>query len=417
MKQKIQQFSQSLSEGGARQIKVRPYLIPLVGAILGVIIVVIILTLEGARPTIGSNSHIVNLSIGGKKQVVASRALNVEQLLNNLHAALYPQDVVEPGLETPILEDNFRVNIYRARPVTVVDGANKSVALTAQKSPRVVAESAGVTLYPEDKVTFEPATLSEGVIGEKAVVARSVPVLLNLYGTSQNTRTNAQTVGELLIEKGVKLNSGDAVQPSADTAINPDMQVFVVRSGSQLATVEEAVAPPVQYVEDGSLSFGTTVTRQAGSPGKKLVTYQIDLQNGKEVSRKVIQEAVVTAAVPQIVARGKAVDIPVDKEMVMAAAGISSSDYGYVNYIISRESGWCATKWQGQYGNCPPYHGTPASGGYGLGQATPGSKMASAGSDWATNPTTQMRWCNGYAHDRYGSWAAAYNHWAAYSSW
>ena len=43
--------------------------------------------------------------------------------------------------------------------------------------------------------------------------------------------------------------------------------------------------------------------------------------------------------------------------------------------------------------------------------------MASAGSDWATNPVTQLRWCNGYAQDRYGSWAAAYNHWLAYRNW
>ncbi len=417
MKQKIQQFSQSLSEGGARQIKVRPYLLPLVGAILGVVIVVIVVTLQGTRPTIGSNSRIVNLSIGGKKQVVASRAVNVGQLLNNLHTTLYPQDVVEPSLDTPILEDNFRVNIYRARPVTVVDGANKSVALTAQKSPRVVAQAAGVSLYPEDKVTFEAATLSEGVIGEKVVIARSVPVLFNLYGTSQNVRTNALTVGELLQEKGVKLTGGDHVQPAAETQINPDMQVFVLRAGAQLTTVEEAVAAPVQYIEDGSLSFGTTVTRQAGSPGKKLVTYQIDLQNGKEISRQVIQEAVVTPAVPHIVARGKAVDIPVDKEAVMASAGIASSDYGYVNYIISRESGWCATKWQGEYGGCPAYHGAPSSGGYGLCQATPPGKMASAGSDWASNPNTQLRWCSGYARDRYGSWSAAYNHWVNYYSW
>jgi len=102
----------------------------------------------------------------------------------------------------------------------------------------------------------------------------------------------------------------------------------------------------------------------------------------------------------------------------MALAGIAPGDYQYVDYIIGRESGWCPTKAQGQYGGCPPYAGSvPSGGGYGLCQSTPGSKMASAGADWATNPVTQLKWCNGYAVSRYGSWAAAYNHWLVSHNW
>ena len=55
--------------------------------------------------------------------------------------------------------------------------------------------------------------------------------------------------------------------------------------------------------------------------------------------------------------------------------------------------------------------------GYGLCQATPGYKMASAGSDWETNPITQLRWCNSYADNTYGSWYNAYIHWVDYSWW
>jgi hypothetical protein len=103
----------------------------------------------------------------------------------------------------------------------------------------------------------------------------------------------------------------------------------------------------------------------------------------------------------------------------MALAGIAPSDYNAADYIISNESGWCPTKWQGEYGGCPAYHGTPSSSGvgYGLCQATPGYKMASSGSDWGTNPVTQLKWCSGYAKGRYGGWQGAYQHWLAYHSW
>jgi hypothetical protein len=104
----------------------------------------------------------------------------------------------------------------------------------------------------------------------------------------------------------------------------------------------------------------------------------------------------------------------------MAAAGIASSDYPYVDYIVSRESGWCPTKWQGQAGYCPPYytelHSPSSSYGYGLVQSTPAIKMSSAGSDWQTSAVTQLRWASSYA-SRYGGWAGAYNQWITHHYW
>ena len=51
-----------------------------------------------------------------------------------------------------------------------------------------------------------------------------------------------------------------------------------------------------------------------------------------------------------------------------------------------------------------------ASGAYGLPQAVPGSKMATAGSDWRTNPVTQLRWMLGYVASRYGTPCRALQH-------
>lgn len=89
----------------------------------------------------------------------------------------------------------------------------------------------------------------------------------------------------------------------------------------------------------------------------------------------------------------------------MRAAGIAESDWPYVDYIISHESGW------------DPNAINASSGAHGLPQALPGGKMASAGEDWATNPVTQLKWASGYAVSRYGSWAAAYNAWRSQNWW
>lgn len=403
---------------GKTHLHRRPYLLPIAGLILGGVIVTGTLFTQKDNPNLRpSDSRVVFFHDNGQRQTLSTKAGTVGELIDKLQLNLLEQDVVEPSLDTPIVEDNFRVNVYRARPVTIVDNGSKLVALTAQKSPRAVVQYAGLAVYPEDIVSFAQGSVKANIIGEQIIVSRATALFLNLYGTSLNIRTQAKTVGDLLKEKNIKIAPDDTIRPETTTPITANMQVFVVRNGIHLVTTEEEIPAPIETIQDDSLSFGTIVVRQAGASGKKVITYQVEIKEGKEIGRKAIQEVIVQASVPRIIARGKVIDISGDKTAIMVAAGIVPGDYGYVNYIISRESGWCPTKWQGQYGSCPAYHGVPATGGYGLGQATPGSKMATAGADWATNPVTQLKWCNGYAIGRYGSWAGAYNFWLARHYW
>ena len=88
-------------------------------------------------------------------------------------------------------------------------------------------------------------------------------------------------------------------------------------------------------------------------------------------------------------------------EQIVADYGIGASEKAMWEYIINRESGF------------NHYATNASSGAYGLPQSLPGSKMASAGADWQTNPYTQLKWMYGYMTSRYGSIAGAYNFWQA----
>lgn len=85
----------------------------------------------------------------------------------------------------------------------------------------------------------------------------------------------------------------------------------------------------------------------------------------------------------------------------MAAAGIPESDWGYVDAIVRRESGW------------NPNATNSGSGACGLVQALPCSKVPGNGYD----PVDNLRWAIGYANGRYGSWAGAYAFWEANHWW
>lgn len=377
---------------------------------------------SGGKPELRTDEpSIVLLTEKGKEQTIPTRAKTVGELLERAEIELNEGDVVEPVKDTEIIGSNFRVNIYRAAPVTIIDGDKKTFTYSAAATARSIVNQTGIEVYPEDRLNLRPTEnfLLESSIGQRVVIERATPVHVNLYGTQVTMRTHAKTVRELLKEKNIKLAKDDTVQPGLNESLSVAEQVFLMRKGMKIVTEEQDIPMPVESVEDKNLTFGTVVVRQYGAPGKKLVTYQVEMENDVEVSRRVIQEVVASEPVKQIEAKGVHFDPGADKAAVMAAAGIKPSDYMYVDYILSRESGWCHTKWQGEYGACKPYHGTPtsASVGYGLCQATPGYKMASAGADWGPNAITQMKWCHKYAIDRYGSWSAAYNHWVAKRWW
>lgn len=81
---------------------------------------------------------------------------------------------------------------------------------------------------------------------------------------------------------------------------------------------------------------------------------------------------------------------------LMPEYGLSSAEFGCLDNIWSQESGWNI------------HADNPTSSAYGIPQALPGSKMSSAGPDWADNAETQIRWGLGYIRDRYGSACGAW---------
>ena len=83
---------------------------------------------------------------------------------------------------------------------------------------------------------------------------------------------------------------------------------------------------------------------------------------------------------------------------LLAEYGWDEDQFGCLDSLWTRESGWNV------------HADNPSSSAYGIPQALPGSKMASAGDDWATNPVTQIRWGLGYIEDRYGSPCSAWGH-------
>jgi hypothetical protein len=82
---------------------------------------------------------------------------------------------------------------------------------------------------------------------------------------------------------------------------------------------------------------------------------------------------------------------------ILQARGMGDDQYSCLVSLWNRESHW----------NVYAFN---KDGAYGIPQALPGSKMASAGPDWQTNPTTQITWGLGYITGRYSTPCGAWQH-------
>lgn len=153
------------------------------------------------------------------------------------------------------------------------------------------------------------------------------------------------------------------------------------------------------------LLIGTPVNNSAPVAAKAKTVQVTAPEKAIDVSQTLTEQKTDVEPVTTSAEIAQVVTPPTDHEQLMNQAGIQPEDYGAADYIISHESSWRDSAQE------------PTSGAFGLCQSLPAIKMASAGSDWQTNPVTQLKWCNSYAVTRYGGWQGAYTHWTQFRWW
>jgi len=272
-------------------------------AVLALVIVGLMGKAVADNGTANREQRMVTIYDRGVEQTIITRARTVAEALAQAHIPVEAVDLVEPALSEELTADRYNINVYRARPVIVVDGHARVRAVTAAQSPAKIAEAARVTLYPEDDTDLKRVdnVVDEGGAGLKLTIDRATPFTFVLYGKRLDTaRTQATTVGDMLKEKGVTLGKDDGTSLPVSTPIVAGMTIAVWRNGVQTITQEEDVNMPVRKIQNVDQPVGFRQVQTPGKPGKKQVTYEMNLQNGTEISRKEIQSVVTTQPIEQV---------------------------------------------------------------------------------------------------------------------
>jgi uncharacterized protein YabE (DUF348 family) len=361
-------------------------------------------SVSAQEQTPDGDQRLITVYDQGEEKTFLTTKTTVGDALRHEDIQLEETDLVEPRASTKLVASNYQVNVYRARSVVIHDGSLKVQVITAEQSPRRIMEIGGLKMYDEDKSTFELSRdpIADGGAGLQLQVDRATAFTFNLYGKTFEARSQATTVGEMLDEKKVTLGPDDGQSVADQTPLVAGMSVSVWRNGTQTVTQEVAIPKPIEEVKDADRELGFKEVRTPGVDGKRQVTFEIDIRNGQEISRKEIASVTTQEPTKEVVVVGaKSRVAPYtgggSKDEWLTAAGIPRESWGYADSIVQRESGW------------NPNALNASSGACGLAQALPCSKVP--GNPF--NPVDSLKWMNGYVNGRYGGWAGAYNFWQA----
>ncbi|MFF3944184.1 transglycosylase SLT domain-containing protein [Streptomyces sp. NPDC001902] len=215
---------------------------------------------------------------------------------------------------------------------------------------------------------------------------------ISVRGFAVASATAVTTVGAVV---GVASGSEGVVQPVAAADATTVLADIPAGQQVQQASLTQQVQAQSDAADAGAKKAAEEAARKQAakdaSARKKAEEKAEADRKAKEASRAAERAALVVKA-----------SYTVAEVQAMAQGLIGdATQYQCFSNIVTRESGW-------------NYTATNASSGaYGLVQALPGSKMASAGADWRTNPGTQLKWGLNYMNSRYGSPCGAWSFWQA----
>ena len=283
--------------------------------------------------------------------------------------------------------------------------------------------------------------------GVMAVTTQVNTVKIQLSnGYEMTVLTSKTNVKEILEDNNIIIENNERVTPNIDEQISSDKTIKISDKSNQEIEVAKVSESGIETTLDSILDAYTQVTEkiveeeesipfetitkdvsngasstknkvlQEGEEGIKKVTYKVKYQNDTEIEKNKIAEEVTKEPVNKIVqvssnvvtsrsestSRGKITGTVAEYQQYArercSAYGWSDNDFSCLVSLWNRESGW------------NPNTRNSSSGAYGIPQALPASKMASAGSDYMTNYKTQINWGLSYINSRYGSPSSAWSY-------
>lgn len=194
------------------------------------------------------------------------------------------------------------VRVVRATAVSVVDGGVRASVVAAGETVGQALAAAGIAFRPGDAVS--PAVDTPLAYAPEIRIERGVPFALAADGLTRELRARAATVGAALQATGVGLAGRDIVDPPADSALSPGLEVAVTRVRDITETREVEIPYRTEAEPDPDRPLDEVVVVQAGAPGLAQQRVQVTYHGGRVRARRVLDEVIVREPISERVSFG-----------------------------------------------------------------------------------------------------------------
>ncbi len=355
----------------------------------------------------GSVDKTVTLVVDGHADHMRTTASRVSDVLDVAGYKLGRHDLIAPAAQAPV-HDGSKVIYKRGRLLHLdVNGVRRDVWTTAPTVAQALTELGYSTS------SFSSVSRAERLPLDPTAITVRTPQLITVVhdGRSERVSTTDATVGRVLSDLGIALGPKDRVSIRTTAAVKTGQKIVITRVKKGTVTGLKTVHYPTTKIPDATLLIGVTKVVKPGKDGLARVSYAVVYVNGRIVGKTPVHTVIVKAPTPQVVKVGTKPKTPpsapvtpgsaqaIGKQLA-AARGWGDDQFSCLQQLWGHESGWRT-------------NASNPSGAYGIPQALPGSKMASAGPNWQTDATTQITWGLGYIAARYTNPCGAWSYWQA----
>jgi uncharacterized protein YabE (DUF348 family) len=362
----------------------------------------------------------VNLVVDGQASQIHTTASKVSAVLKSAGYRLGGHDLVAPSANAAI-HSGSTIVFKRGRLLRLdVDGVNRNVWTTAPTVADALSQLGFTT------ANFTSVSRSRRLPLSPTNISVRTPKLVSLKhdGKTQTVTTTDATVAQLLSDLGVTVGAQDRLSVPKNGDITNGAHLVLTRVVNKTVSTTRRVPFGTQHKSDSSMNIGQTKIVTPGKDGLLKITYAVVYIDGRLAGKTKIRSGTVRSARAQIervgtkrrpqptstttassasVTPGSAQDIA--RQLLAARGWGGSNQFDCLVQLWNHESGWRTNA------------NNPGSGAYGIPQALPGSKMASAGADWQTSARTQISWGLNYIGSRYGTPCGAWTTWQAQGGW
>ena len=247
---------------------------------------------------------------------------------------------------------SFTVTVSYASPqyydVAIVDGEKLYDYVSPNTTVSDLLERTGVELNEYDVVSPELGSYLSSA--QKVVIQRVKRVSVKIGEETKEYFTSKNTVGEFLEERGIDLNYHDIINIPADTELEIDNELEIIRVMRRIVKVETEIPFETKTISDTSMSISDSKIVTPGVNGIDCETYEVLMHNGVEIERELISKERTKEPVTQV----KAVGAMAAGTKVLQKA----QDFSYSRVISCN-----ATAYDLSFQSCGKWPGGP---GYGI---------------------------------------------------